>query len=234
MTFLVDGQMCTASHMPTAVDWTNALVNYIEVAAPAESSKPFQPSSKEKETHQPASAAKPDIDTKRPHIPPTPELRPTHGTHGTQPATISTPSPAPSRTLSTKKPQQPSATPPPATTRKIHTEKPYFSEIPRFLLDLDAPEESSRYARASAVMATQPAPPSLPMFLNKSILNGATPMKDDSSVLVMPNHTVLNHLATSSIKNGVLATSATTRYKKKVSYVCNLGGSRDLCADLST
>lgn len=83
-------------------------------------------------------------------------------------------------------------------------------------------------------MATQPAPPSLPMFLNKSILNGATPMKDDSSVLVMPNHTVLNHLATSSIKNGVLATSATTRYKKKVSYVCNLGGSRDLCADLST
>jgi hypothetical protein len=40
-------------------------------------------------------------------------------------------------------------------------------------------------------------------------------MKDDASVLIMPNHTVLNHLATSSIKNKVLATSATTRYKRK-------------------
>ncbi|OJD09557.1 hypothetical protein ACJ73_10226 [Blastomyces percursus] len=43
----------------------------------------------------------------------------------------------------------------------------------------------------------------------------ATPMKDDSSVLNMPNHTTLNHLATSSIKNGVLATSVSTRYKAK-------------------
>ena len=41
-------------------------------------------------------------------------------------------------------------------------------------------------------------------------------MKDDNSVLNMPNHTVLNHLATSSIKNNVLATSVTTRYKRKV------------------
>jgi hypothetical protein len=52
--------------------------------------------------------------------------------------------------------------------------------------------------------------------LAKSILNGTTPHKDDASVLIMPNHTVLNHLATSSIKNGVLATSGTTRYKRKV------------------
>jgi hypothetical protein len=56
----------------------------------------------------------------------------------------------------------------------------------------------------------------LPLFLNKSILNGVTPMKDDSSVLIMPNHTVLNHLATSSIRDDILATSATTRYKQKV------------------
>jgi len=53
------------------------------------------------------------------------------------------------------------------------------------------------------------------MFLGKSILNGNMPHKDDASVLLMPNHTVLNHLATSSIKHGVLATSGTTRYKRK-------------------
>lgn len=41
-------------------------------------------------------------------------------------------------------------------------------------------------------------------------------VKDDSSVLAFPNHTVLNHLMTSNVKNGVLATAVTTRYKKKV------------------
>jgi hypothetical protein len=90
--------------------------------------------------------------------------------------------------------------------------------IPRYLLDLDAPEESRRFARASAATTSAeslPQPPSLPMFLGKSILNGTTPMKDDSSVLNMPNHTVLNHLATSSIRDNILATSATTRYKQK-------------------
>lgn len=56
------------------------------------------------------------------------------------------------------------------------------------------------------------------MFLGRSILNGTTPLKDDNSVLNYPNHTVLNHLATSSIKNGVLATSVTTRYKRKVRF----------------
>lgn len=57
----------------------------------------------------------------------------------------------------------------------------------------------------------------LPLFLSRSILNGVLPVKDDNSVLTLPNHTVLNHLMTSSVKNGVLATSVTTRYKKKVS-----------------
>ena len=92
----------------------------------------------------------------------------------------------------------------------------YHSTIPRYLLDLDAPEESSRFQRANTATNNLPNPPSLPMFLSKSILNGTTPMKDDSSVLIMPNHTVLNHLATSSIKDNILATSATTRYKQKV------------------
>ncbi len=105
---------------------------------------------------------------------------------------------------------------PPAQAEVVKKPVRYTSEIPEFLLDLDSPEESQRYQRAAAAINSIPPPPSLPMFLGKSILNGSTPMKDDSSVLTMPNHTVLNHLATSSIKNNVLATSATTRYKRKV------------------
>jgi hypothetical protein len=97
----------------------------------------------------------------------------------------------------------------------------YTKQIPQFLLDLDTynnPDEE-KFQRSSRVINTLPQPPSLPMFLSKSILNGTTPHKDDASVLIMPNHTVLNHLATSSIKNGVLATSGTTRYKRKVIYL---------------
>lgn len=92
----------------------------------------------------------------------------------------------------------------------------YTSTVPRYLVDLDKDEESASYQNAAAAVVKLPAPPSLPGFLGKPILNATTPMKDDNSVLNMPNHTVLNHLATSSIKNNVLAVSATTRYKRKV------------------
>lgn len=91
----------------------------------------------------------------------------------------------------------------------------YTSEIPQYLLDLDKAEDSAAYKYAATAIEKLPSPPSLPGFLGKPILNAATPMKDDNSVLTMPNHTVLNHLATSSIKNNVLAVSVTTRYRKK-------------------
>jgi hypothetical protein len=91
----------------------------------------------------------------------------------------------------------------------------YRSEIPAYLLDFDQAEESAAYQNAVAAIEKLPTPPSLPGFLAKPILNAATLMKDDNSVLNMPNHTVLNHLATSSIKNNMLAVSATTRYRNK-------------------
>jgi hypothetical protein len=92
----------------------------------------------------------------------------------------------------------------------------YTSEIPQYLLDLDKAEDTTAYQNAATAIEKLPTPPSLPGFLGKPILNAATPVKDDNSVLTMPNHTVLNHLATSSIKNNVLAVSVTTRYKRKV------------------
>ena len=92
----------------------------------------------------------------------------------------------------------------------------YHKDIPQYLLDFDQAEDSPAYQNAVAAMEKLPTPPSLPGFLGKPILNAATLMKDDNSVLNMPNHTVLNHLATSSIKNNVLAVCATTRYHNKV------------------
>lgn len=117
----------------------------------------------------------------------------------------------------TKSATSPSSKPPP--TPKMKPTIPltsYTSKIPGYLEDLDLEENSDAYQRAAAAIEKLPPPPTLPGFLGKPILNAATPMKDDNSVLIFPNHTVLNHLATSSIKNGVLAVSATTRYKRKV------------------
>ncbi|RCI07476.1 hypothetical protein L249_4554 [Ophiocordyceps polyrhachis-furcata BCC 54312] len=102
-----------------------------------------------------------------------------------------------------------------ARGRPVDAPESYRNEIPQYLLDFDQPEDSAAYRNAVAAIEKLPTPPSLPGFLGRPILNAATLMKDDNSVLNMPNHTVLNHLATSSIKNNVLAVSATTRYRNK-------------------
>ncbi|KAF1346585.1 5'-AMP-activated protein kinase beta subunit, interation domain-containing protein [Delphinella strobiligena] len=199
--FIANGDMVTSEALPTTVDYTNILVNYIEVSLD-------QVKNQDKSSRS--------------------------GT--TTPTPVPAGPPAPSRPLDIRpKPVDPDSQPIPNFTapqdppHKTLPPKNYTSSIPQYLLDLDTyipsgkehdtspAAQAARYRieRANAAADSQPAPPSLPMFLSKSILNGTTPMKDDSSVLIMPNHTVLNHLATTNIKQGVLATSATTRYKRK-------------------
>lgn len=104
----------------------------------------------------------------------------------------------------------------PYRERHVASLDQFSAELPKYLKDFDAAEDTPLYNNALAAIQKLPSPPSLPGFLGKPILNAATLIKDDSSVLVNPNHTVLNHLATSSIKDNVLAVSATTRYKDKV------------------
>ncbi|KAL0262160.1 galactose metabolism-related protein [Diplodia seriata] len=202
--FLVDNEMQLSPELPTAVDFTNILVNYLEVSpddipqvqepqptAPVDIPGHPRPEDEKPEAQAPEGVYPPQI------IPPSPDLRQIPQTNppaSETPAAVTSSNPVPV------------APAPP---------KQYHCVIPQYLADLDAEEESSKFARASAALNTTPPPPSLPVMLSKSILNGSMPMKDDSSVLNMPNHTVLNHLATSSIKHNVLATSATTRYKRK-------------------
>ncbi|KAJ5107666.1 Immunoglobulin E-set [Penicillium angulare] len=171
--FLIDGEMRASDNLPTAVDFTNHLVNYIEISADdardrsdvsAGAGPPQAPQDNAKD-------------------------RPSEETEDEPP----------------KKEEAAEEVPP----------GDFGSAIPQFLADLDKEEDSPAYLQAANVIGDTPQPPSLPLFLGKSILNSTTPTKDDSSVLNYPNHTVLNHLATSSIKNGVLATSVTTRYKRK-------------------
>jgi len=195
--FIVDGDMRTSDMLPTAVDYTNILVNYLEVSlddlpqsqAAADEVKKSDP------VPVPDYGVPPGLHPPQ-VLPPSPELR----------AIASRTRAEAEQAAAARKKLAPPPEPP----------KRYHSNIPRYLQDLDAPEDSSRSQRANTAASNLPAPPTLPMFLSKSILNGTMPMKDDSSVLIMPNHTVLNHLATSSIKDNILATSATTRYQQKV------------------
>jgi hypothetical protein len=208
--FIVDGDMKLSKDLPTAVDFTNILVNYIEVSPeevlphgleqhPDGTLKPSSETSKSlQQTPTQPRTVPPGVHPPQ-VLPPTPKVSPT-----TAPPTI--PSAIPEPPPDGSKPVPIAPGPP----------KEYHNVIPQFLLDLDEEEKSARFKRANASLNSLPPPPTLPMFLSRSILNGATPMKDDSSVLIMPNHTVLNHLATSSIRSNVLATSATTRYKRKV------------------
>ncbi|KAK5465416.1 galactose metabolism-related protein [Exophiala xenobiotica] len=178
--FVVDGEMVTSPDLPTAVDFNNFLVNYIEIAT-EDLAKP------RRESTQPGTRA----------TALTPEEQ-EQGHSGVQ-----TP-----ESTELEEPQAEEI--PPGDYRQV---------IPQCLVDVDMPEDTDEYQNAVKLIQHAPNPPALPLFLNRSILNGILPVKDDNSVLTLPNHTVLNHLMTSSVKNGVLATSVTTRYKKKV---CNV------------
>ena len=126
--------------------------------------------------------------------------------------------------------KKPTARPPHSISEADHARrtKPalplesYSGNIPQYLFDFDQAEDSLASQDGLAAVEKLSIPPSLPGFLGKPILNSSVPIKDDNSVLNMPSHTVLNHLATSSIKNNILAVSATTRYRHKVTLVCHL------------
>lgn len=188
--FLVDGIMQTSPDLPTTVDFGNNLVNYIEVS-PEDPNKVAKPP-----VAAPVAADKDKAEAPAAAATAAPQTRPSR-----------------SSSLSGKD-QQPKA---PPKNKPVLPADAYRGEIPQYLQDFDQAEDSPAYQNAVTAIDKLPTPPSLPGFLGKPILNAAVLMKDDNSVLNMPNHTVLNHLATSSIKNGILAVSATTRYRNKVS-----------------
>jgi hypothetical protein len=238
--FLVDGEMVTNPDMPTTVDWSNSLVNYYEVAAPeVPDIAPAKPAPAEPIPIRGANAKQaestvpglivPGSVPKRP--PPTTEtsLSARAAQQQQQEAqqkqqSTTQPQPIPQQSSSPQPSQQPprKSSPEPQKLKTIILPRhSYTTSIPSYLIDLDRynTPHDDRFLRSSRVLTTLPPPPTLPMFLGKSILNAGTPQKDDASVLVIPNHTVINHLATSSIKGGVLAISATTRYKRKVRWI---------------
>ena len=58
-------------------------------------------------------------------------------------------------------------------------------------------------------------PPLLPPQLIHVILNKDTPLNCEPTLLPIPHHVMVNHMYALSIKDQVMALSATTRYRKK-------------------
>lgn len=83
----------------------------------------------------------------------------------------------------------------------------YTKEIPAVFVE---PEALDRLASSEFV-----TPPQLPPHLDGIILNTNWNDKDNNSVLPIPNHVVLNHLATTSIRHNVLAVASISRYSAK-------------------
>jgi len=179
--------MVTSPDLPTAVDFNNILVNYVEISVDD------IPKTNRRESGQVPQKALPYQAS--PHL----------ETQEQQDQYSGTVTPGEDEALRVD-----------ALPEEEMPEGDFRQVTPQCLLDIDnLPEDDPRYKQAAQVIQDGPAPPSLPLFLSRSILNGNVPLKDDSSVLTLPNHTVLNHLMTSNVRNGVLATSVTTRYKKK-------------------
>jgi hypothetical protein len=203
--------MVLSRELPTAVDFTNCLVNYLEVVPeihPATASgEPYVPPHLEQETTQPIPVQRP-AGQKQPSDDSHPTLPPTPGLHAVA--------------VSSSVPPEGSAPARADLPIRIVPERRYTKATPQFYQDVEADADTSEdahedYWRSAELTQHLPSPPTLPGFLTKSIHNMHTPVKDDASVLANPNHTVLNHLTTSSIKGGVIATSMTTRYGRKVS-----------------
>lgn len=104
----------------------------------------------------------------------------------------------------------------------------YTSEIPAIYTETDDFDQRVTDLSTFLKMKKIPEPPLLPPYLNNVLLNkrdgrhGTSPRNtpgsnptNDSNVLGVPNHVILNHLITTSIKNNVLAVACINRYAGK-------------------
>lgn len=97
----------------------------------------------------------------------------------------------------------------------------YISDIPPIFFDPNVMEQYylaiDEQAKSSGQQQAWLHPPQLPPHLESVILNNYNTQDRDNNLgaLPIPNHVVLNHLATTSIKHNTLAVALVVRYKRK-------------------
>lgn len=94
----------------------------------------------------------------------------------------------------------------------------YTSEIPEMFNMGMMSSISESYSSQVRRKVSDCPPPMLPAHLESTFINASVrASKDDQSILPIPSHVVLNHLATTSIKHDILAVATTSRYRAKFS-----------------
>lgn len=97
----------------------------------------------------------------------------------------------------------------------------YITDIPPIFIDPKVMEQYyiaiEKQSKSQNGQQAWLHPPQLPPHLENVILNNFNSMDRDnnSGALPIPNHVVLNHLATTSIKHNTLSVASVVRYKRK-------------------
>lgn len=94
----------------------------------------------------------------------------------------------------------------------------YNRDIPKIFVDPTVMEQYyNTVDNGSGQQQSWLVPPQLPPHLENVILNNfqTNDKNNNSGALPIPNHVVLNHLATTSIKHNTLAVASVVRYKRK-------------------
>lgn len=192
--FIVDNELRFSDYLPTATDQMGNFVNYMEVSAPPDwGNEPQQHLAEKKANHVDDSKSSKRPMSARSRIALEIEKEPDDMGDG---------------------------------YTRFHDETPakpnleYTQDIPAVFTDPNVMEQyyltldQQQNNHQNMAWLT---PPQLPPHLENVILNSYSNAQTDntSGALPIPNHVILNHLATSSIKHNTLCVASIVRYKQK-------------------
>ncbi|KAH3684834.1 hypothetical protein WICPIJ_004187 [Wickerhamomyces pijperi] len=198
--FIVDNELRFSDHLPTATDQMGNFVNYIEVTLPAE---PYLPQEEQNDQN----INKGDVSNK-----PNNEI-PNAAQYANQ---------ANQGEVDFKEVDDDDMG---NGYSRFHEEQNAFKEkysydreIPKIFVDPTVMEQYyNTVDNGTSQQNSWLVPPQLPPHLENVILNNfqTNDKNNNSGALPIPNHVVLNHLATTSIKHNTLAVASVVRYKRK-------------------
>ncbi|SCU95347.1 LADA_0G15104g1_1 [Lachancea dasiensis] len=209
--FIVDNELRFSDFMPTATDQMGNLVNYLEIATPYESEEHLQ---QQQETLT--------VDNES-HMLQQQVPQPSHKKQFSEPLSARS-------KLALQIEEEPDDMGDGYSrfhgAKEAKPDLSYTTDIPAVFTDASVMEQY--YLTLDQQQTNQQSmawltPPQLPPHLENVILNnysvsseqGDSGSENNSGSLPIPNHVVLNHLATSSIKHNTLCVASIVRYKRK-------------------
>ncbi|CEP62931.1 Sip2p LALA0_S06e07206g [Lachancea lanzarotensis] len=227
--FIVDNELRFSDYMPTATDQMGNFVNYLEIASPAESQDQLQHPQLQEDLRDGEIQPSPLVPGKQQHHQASPLPLTTADQKLNENRTAPEPLSARSKLALQIEEEPDDMGDGYSRFHGAHETSPlysYITDIPAVFTDSSVMEQY--YLTLDQQQSNQQSmawltPPQLPPHLENVILNnyssasepGDSGSENNSGALPIPNHVVLNHLATSSIKHNTLCVASIVRYKRK-------------------